>query len=36
MTIPDMIEAIKSFWNKRSNKTKIAIVAIVVVILLLL
>ena len=36
MTTLDMMEAIKSFWNNRSNKTKIAIVAIVVVILFLL
>jgi flagellar biosynthesis/type III secretory pathway M-ring protein FliF/YscJ len=36
MTLPDMIEKIKTFWNNRSNKTKIAVVAIVVVILFIL
>ena len=36
MTLPDMIEKMKSLWNMTSNKTKVVVVIAVVVVLLLL
>ena len=36
MTLPDMIEKIKSLWNMTGDKTKVVVVIAVVVVLLLL
>jgi len=36
MTLPDMIEKMKSLWNMTGNKTKVVVVVAVVIVLLLL
>ena len=36
MTLPDMIEKIKSLWNMTGDKTKVVVVVAVVIVLLLL